>query len=58
MKKITLTFNIDDEMIIGESDNIETIKDKMLSNMFDYLSYMSFWTFCDICDIEIKEEEE
>ena len=57
MKKITLTFKIDDEMIIGENDNIENIKDKMLSNMFDYLSYMSFWTFCDICDIEIKEEE-
>ena len=42
MKKITLTFNIDDEMIIDENDNIENIKDKMLSNMFDYLSYMSF----------------
>ena len=42
MKKITLTFSIDDEMIIGENDNIEAIKDKMLSNMFDYLSYMSF----------------
>ena len=56
MKKITLTLNLDDTRIINEDDNIDDVKEEMLTDMYEYMKYMSFGTFCNMCDIKIEEE--
>ena len=57
MKKITLTLNLEDTRIINEDDEFDDVKDKMLIEMYEYMSYMNFGAFCNMCDIEIEEEE-
>lgn len=58
MKKITLTLNLEDTVIINEDDEFDDAKDSMLTCMYEYMSYMSYGTFCNMCDIEINEVEE
>ena len=58
MKKITLTLSDYDTRIINEDDDIEDIKLKMLTDMYEYMSSMTFGYFCNLCDIEINEVEE
>ena len=57
MKKITLTLSDYDTRIINEDDDIEDIKLKMLTDMYEYMSSMNFGYFCNLCDIEINEVE-
>ena len=58
MKKITLTLSDYDTRIINDNDDIEDIKLKMLTDMYEYMSSMNFGYFCNLCDIEINEVEE
>ena len=58
MKKITLTLSDYDTRIINDDDDIEDIKLKMLTDMYEYMSSMNFGYFCNMCDIEINEVEE
>ena len=55
MKKITLTLSDYDTRIINDDDDIEDIKLKMLTDMYEYMSSMNFGYFCNMCDIEINE---
>ena len=58
MKKITLTLNLEDTRIINGYDEFDDVKNKMLTDMYEYMKYMSFGYFCNMCNIEINEVEE
>lgn len=57
-KKITLTLNLDDTRIVDENDDIDYVKDEMLTDMYDYLKDISFGDFCNECNIEVEVEDE
>lgn len=56
-KKITLTLTLDDTRIINEDDDIDYVKDEMLTDMYDYITHITFGEFCNECDIEIEDLE-
>ena len=45
-KKITLTLNLEDTIIVNEDDEI------------DYVTHITFGAFCKECNIEIEELKE
>lgn len=57
-KKITLTLNLDDTRIVDENDDIDYVKDEMLTDMYDYVTHISFEDFCNECNIEVEVEDE
>ena len=57
-KKITLTLNLDDTRIADENDDIDYVKDEMLTDMYDYLKHISFEAFCNECNIEVEVKDE
>ena len=57
-KKITLTLNLDDTRIVDENDDIDDVKDEMVTDMYDYITHLSFEAFCKECNIEVEVEDE
>ena len=57
-KKITLTLNLEDTIIVSEDDEIDYVKDEMLYLMYDHVKNMSFGAFCNECDIKVEELED
>ena len=57
-KKITLTLNLEDTRIVDENDDIDDVKDEMLTDMYDYVTHITFGAFCNECNIEIEELED
>ena len=57
-KKITLTLNLEDTRIVDENDDIDDVKDEMLTDMYDYVTHITFGDFCNECNIEIEELED
>ena len=57
-KKITLTLNLEDTIIVNEDDEIDYVKDEMLYGGHDYVTHITFGAFCNKCNIEIEELEQ
>ena len=57
-KKVTLALTLDDTRIVDENDDIDDVKDEMLTDMYDYITHLSFEAFCKECNIEVEVEDE